>query len=45
MKDENELNLRYLVQVVMQRIHIVIIMFLIIFIGTILYTVNQSNSI
>ncbi len=43
MRDENELNLRYLVQVVMQRIHIVIIMFLIIFIGTILYTVNQSK--
>ncbi|RKY55711.1 MAG: hypothetical protein DRP93_02865 [Candidatus Neomarinimicrobiota bacterium] len=42
-KEENELNLRYLVQVVMQRIHIVIIMFLLIFIGTILYTVNQSK--
>ncbi|MEA2077637.1 MAG: polysaccharide biosynthesis tyrosine autokinase [Candidatus Marinimicrobia bacterium] len=43
MKDENELNLRYLVQVVMQRIHVVIIMFLLIFIGTILYTINQSK--
>lgn len=42
-KEENELNLRYLVQVVTQRIHIVIIMFLLIFIGTILYTVNQSK--
>ena len=42
-KEENELNLRYLVQVVMQRIHVVIIMFLLIFIGTILYTVNQSK--
>ena len=43
LKEENELNLRYLVQVVMQRIHVVIIMFLLIFIGTILYTVNQSK--
>jgi capsular exopolysaccharide synthesis family protein len=42
-KEENEINLRYLVQVVMQRIHVVIIMFLLIFIGTILYTVNQSK--
>ena len=42
-KEENELNLRYLVQVVMQRIHVVIIMFLLIFIGTILYTVNQAK--
>ncbi len=42
-KEENELNLKYIVQVVMQRIHIVIIMFLLIFIGTILYTVNQSK--
>jgi polysaccharide biosynthesis transport protein len=42
-KNENEINLRYLVQVVMQRIHVVIIMFLVIFIGTILYTLNQSK--
>ncbi|MBN2780554.1 MAG: polysaccharide biosynthesis tyrosine autokinase [Candidatus Marinimicrobia bacterium] len=43
MKEDNELNLRYLVQVVMQRIHVVIIMFLLIFIGTILYTLNQAK--
>jgi capsular exopolysaccharide synthesis family protein len=43
MKDENELNLRYLVQVVMQRVHVVIILFLLIFIGTILFTLNQSK--
>ena len=43
LREENELNLRYLVQVVMQRIHVVIILFLVIFIGTILYTINQSR--
>ena len=43
LNEGNELNLRYLVQVIMQRIHIVIIMFLLIFIGTILYTVNQAK--
>lgn len=41
--DSNELNLRYLVQLITQRIHIVIIAFLVIFIGTILYTVNQPK--
>ncbi|MDD5709220.1 MAG: polysaccharide biosynthesis tyrosine autokinase [Candidatus Marinimicrobia bacterium] len=43
LREENELNLRYLVQVIMQRIHVVIILFLVIFIGTILYTINQSR--
>lgn len=43
LQEEKELNLRYLVQVIMQRIHVVIILFLVIFIGTILFTINQAR--
>lgn len=43
LQEEKELNLRYLIQVIMQRIHVVIILFLVIFIGTILFTINQAR--
>ena len=43
LSNDNELNLRYLVQMVMQRIHIVLIIFLVVFIGTVLYTLNQDK--
>ncbi len=42
-QNDNELNLRYLVQMVLQRIHVVIIIFLVVFLGTIIYTVNQDK--
>lgn len=43
LENENELNLRYLFQMVLQRIHIVIIIFLVVFIGTIIYTFSQDK--
>lgn len=43
LQDDNELNLRYLYQMVLQRIHVVIIIFLVVFSGTLLYTFSQNK--